>query len=227
MGVTVGACIRVTLIIKLPRSLRLPSLTRTSWAARVKWRADCPHCDMNPEQEVSFMATYKVALVPGDGVGPEVMAEAGKVLDALAASDGSVSFQYTHFPWGSNYYRETGRMMPEDGLEQLKPHDAILFGAVGDPDIPDHITLHGLILPIRRAFDQGVCLRPSYLYEGVASPLEGVNPGEIDMVVFRENTEGEYAPIGGFLYHGMPERSGGPVQCLYTKGHRKDNQGGL
>ena len=151
------------------------------------------------------MAIYKVALVPGDGVGPEVMAEAGKVLDALAASDGSVSFQYTHFPWGSNYYRETGRMMPEDGLEQLKPHDAILFGAVGDPDIPDHITLHGLILPIRRAFDQGVCLRPSYLYEGVASPLEGVNPGEIDMVVFRENTEGEYAPIGGFLYHGMPE----------------------
>ena len=118
------------------------------------------------------MAAYKVALVPGDGVGPEVMAEARKVLDALAASDGGMSFQYTHFPWGSSYYRETGRMMPEDGLEQLKPHDAILFGAVGDPDIPDHITLHGLILPIRRAFDQGVCLRPSYLYEGVTSPLE-------------------------------------------------------
>ena len=95
--------------------------------------------------------------------------------------------------------------MPEDGLEQLRPHDAILFGAVGDPYIPDHITLNGLILPIRRGFDQGVCLRPSYLYEGVRSPLADVRPGEIDMVVFRENTEGEYANVGGFLYQGMPE----------------------
>ncbi len=151
------------------------------------------------------MANYKVALVPGDGVGPEVVAEGRKVLDALAAGDQTISFQYTHFPWGSNYYRETGRMMPEDGLEQLRPHDAIFFGAVGDPHIPDHITLNGLILPIRRGFDQGVCLRPSYLYEGVRSPLVGVGPGEIDMTVFRENTEGEYAPVGGFLYQGMPE----------------------
>ena len=151
------------------------------------------------------MASYKVALVPGDGVGAEVVVEARKVLDSLAAQDGTISFQYTHFPWGSDYYRETGRMMPEDGLEQLRPHDAILFGAVGDPYIPDHITLNGLILPIRRGFDQGVCLRPSYLYEGVRSPLADVRPGEIDMVVFRENTEGEYANVGGFLYQGMPE----------------------
>ena len=151
------------------------------------------------------MATRRVALVPGDGVGPEVMEEARKVLDALMDQDGAMRFQYNLFPWGSNYYRETGRMMPEDGLEQLKPHDAILFGAVGDPHIPDHITLNGLILPIRRSFDQGICFRPSYLYEGVRSPLVGVGPGEIDMVVFRENTEGEYANVGGFLYQGMPD----------------------
>ena len=95
------------------------------------------------------MATYRVALVPGDGVGPEVVAEGRKVLDVVAALDGNIHFQYGLFPWGSSYYRETGRMMPEDGLEQLRAHDAILFGAVGDPDIPDHITLHGLILPIK------------------------------------------------------------------------------
>ena len=151
------------------------------------------------------MASYKLALIPGDGVGPEVIQEARKVLGALAAGTGSLSFEYSHYPWGSNYYRETGQMMPEDGLEQLRGHDAILFGAVGDPDIPDHITLNGLILPIRRGFDQGVCLRPSYLYPGVNSPLAGANAGEIDLVVFRENTEGEYANVGGFLYPGTAD----------------------
>ena len=134
------------------------------------------------------MATRKVALVPGDGVGPEVVAEARKVLDALAALAGNMSFQYTPFAWGSEYYRETGKMMPEDALDQLGSHDSILFGAVGDPNIPDHITVSGLVLPIRRGFDQGICLRPSYLYEGVRSPLAGARPGEIDLVVFRENT---------------------------------------
>ena len=151
------------------------------------------------------MATYKVAFVPGDGVGPEVMREARKVLDAMASADEGLAFSYNTFPWGSDYFRETGMMMPEDGLEQLRSHDTILFGAVGDPKIPDHITLNGLILPIRRRFDQGICLRPSYLYEGVRSPLEGVGPGEIDMVVFRENTEGEYANVGGSLYQGTPD----------------------
>ena len=151
------------------------------------------------------MATHKLAYVPGDGVGPEVLEEAMKVLDALAARDGELSFRHSHFPWGSGYYRETGRMMPEDGLDQLRSHDAILFGAVGDPDIPDHITLNGLILPIRRGFDQGICIRPSYLYDGVGSPLSGLGPGEIDLVVFRENTEGEYANAGGFLYEGTPD----------------------
>ena len=153
------------------------------------------------------MATYKVALIPGDGVGPEVVHEACKVLDALAGQQGSLQFHYTHFPWSSAYYRETGRMMPEDGLEQLRPHDAILLGAVGDPDIPDNVTLDGLLLPIRRGFDQGVCMRPSYLYEGVRSPLAKYGPGDIDMMVFRENTEGEYANVGGFLYQGTPEET--------------------
>jgi tartrate dehydrogenase/decarboxylase/D-malate dehydrogenase len=153
------------------------------------------------------MADYKVALVPGDGVGPEVVDEARKVLDALAAEGGGMSFHYSDFPWGSGYYRETGRMMPEDGLEQLRPHDAILLGAVGDPQIPDHITLNGLLLPIRRGFDQGICLRPSYLYQGVGSPLAGAKPGEIDMVVFRENTEGEYAHVGGSIYQGTPDEA--------------------
>ena len=151
------------------------------------------------------MAEYKIALIPGDGVGAEVVAEGTKVLDALAARDGSYSFEYSSFPWGSDYYRETSRMMPEGGLEEVAAHDAILFGAVGDPDIPDHITLHGLILPIRRQFDQGICLRPSLLFEGVESPLAGKAPGDIDLVVFRENTEGEYANMGGFMYQGTPE----------------------
>ena len=152
------------------------------------------------------MAEYNIAVIPGDGVGPEVIAEGRKTLEALAASGGP-SFRFTQFPWGSAYYRETGRLMPEDGLAQLSHFDAILFGAVGDPDIPDHITLHGLLLPMRRGFDQGVCVRPAYLYPGVTSPLSGKQPGDIDMVIFRENTEGEYAPVGGRLNAGTPHET--------------------
>ena len=148
------------------------------------------------------MAEYKLAVIPGDGVGLEVIAEGAKVLHALAAATPGLTFQYSEFPWGSQYYRETGRLMPEDGLEQLKACDAILFGAVGDPEIPDHITLQGLLLPMRRGFDQGVCIRPAYLHPGVASPLAGKMAGDIDLVIFRENTEGEYAPVGGRLYPG-------------------------
>ena len=148
------------------------------------------------------MPSYTVAVIAGDGIGPEVIAEGKKALEAIANSGGDFEFQFTDLPWGSDFYRETGMMMPPDGLERLRPHDTILFGAVGDPRIPDHITLHGLILPIRRGMDQGVCYRPSYLYEGVSSPLAGKAPGDIDMVVFRENTEGEYAPMGGRLYPG-------------------------
>ena len=150
------------------------------------------------------MAEYNLAVIPGDGVGPEVIAEGKKVLEAMAGGASGLSFNYADYPWGSDYYRETGMLMPEDGIEQLQSSDAILFGAVGDPNIPDHITLHGLLLPMRRRFDQGVCIRPSYLYPGVASPLVGKKAGDIDLVLFRENTEGEYAPVGGRLYGGTP-----------------------
>ena len=153
------------------------------------------------------MAEYNLAVIPGDGVGPEVIAEGKKVMEAVADNTDGLAFRYTEFSWGSAYYRETGRMMPEDGLDQLKSHDAILFGAVGDPNIPDHITLQGLLLPMRRVFDQGVCIRPCYLYPGVTSPLAGKEPGQIDLVIFRENTEGEYAPVGGRLYPGTPHET--------------------
>ena len=150
------------------------------------------------------MAEYNLAVIPGDGIGVEVIAEGRKVLEALGRETSGPGFRFTEFPWGSSYYRETGRLMPEDGLEVLKGFDSILFGAVGDPDIPDHITLHGLLLPMRRGFDQGICVRPAYLYPGVTSPLAGKKPGDIDMVIFRENTEGEYAPVGGRLNTGTP-----------------------
>ena len=154
-----------------------------------------------------MMTEYNLALIPGDGVGPEVVAEGKKILTALSNLEPELNFNYTEFPWGSAYYRETGKMRPDDGLSEGGKCDAILFGAVGDPNIPDHITLQGLLLRMLRAFDQGVCIRPSYLYPGVTSPLAGKEAGEIDLVIFRENTEGEYAPVGGRLYPGTPHET--------------------
>lgn len=154
------------------------------------------------------MAEYSLAVIAGDGIGPEVIAQGLRALDAAAqAQGGGLSFRTAEFPWGSDYYRETGRMMPADGLEQLAGYDAVLFGAVGDPNIPDHITLQGLLLPMRRAFDQAICVRPAVLYPGVASPIAGKSAGDIDLVIFRENTEGEYAPVGGRLYPGTPHET--------------------
>ena len=150
------------------------------------------------------MATYNIAVIPGDGVGPEVVAEGIKVLRAVEGRF-NIRLQLTDFPWGSEYFMEHGLMMPVDALDRLLPFDAIYFGAVGHPDIQDHITLNGLLLPIRRAFDQYVCLRPSTLYAGAESPLRGKKPGDIDMVVIRENTEGEYANVGGFQYQHTPQ----------------------
>ena len=153
------------------------------------------------------MPEYSLAVIAGDGIGPEVIAEGRKVLDAVAIQSDGLFFRVTEFPWGSDYYRETGRMMPEDGLERLSDYDAVLFGAVGDPDIPDHVTLQGLLLPMRRAFDQAICIRPAVLYPGVESPIAGKSAGDVDMVIFRENTEGEYAPVGGRLYPGTPHET--------------------
>ncbi|MDA1017456.1 MAG: 3-isopropylmalate dehydrogenase [Planctomycetota bacterium] len=141
----------------------------------------------------------RIAVIEGDGIGPEVTREAIRAADAAAAIDG-VSFEWRKFPWGSDYYFEHGRMAPADYLDTLAEFDAILLGAVGHPSVQDHITLNGLLLPIRRRFDQYVCLRPSYLYPGTQSPLRDKEPGSIDILVFRENTEGEYANVGGRLY---------------------------
>jgi tartrate dehydrogenase/decarboxylase/D-malate dehydrogenase len=146
---------------------------------------------------------YRIAVVPGDGIGREVVPAALVVLNAVAERSGFV-LETEQFPWGSEHYLEHGRMMDDDGLEQLRPFDAIFLGAVGHPKIQDHITLNGLLLPIRRAFDQYACVRPSRLLAGVSSPLVGKNPGDIDLVVVRENTEGEYSQVGGLLYPDTP-----------------------
>ena len=153
------------------------------------------------------MVTYNVAVIRGDGVGSEVIEEGLKVLRAVG-SEYDVVLDTTEFPWGSDYYFENGRMMPADGLDRLAAFDTIFFGAVGHPDIQDHVTLSGLLLPIRRTFDQYVCERPSVLFPGITSPLSGKKPWDIDMVVIRENAEGEYADVGGFQYMGLPEELG-------------------
>ena len=147
------------------------------------------------------MTTFRIAVIPGDGIGREVVPAAISVLEAAGERCG-FRFEWEHFPWGSAHYFERGCMMPGDGLERLRPFDAIFFGAVGDPKLQDNVTLNGLLLPIRRGFDQYACVRPAVLYPGVRSPLAGRQPGDIDFVVVRENTEGEYAQVGGLLYPG-------------------------
>src|SRR5438105_4727757 len=150
------------------------------------------------------MAASRIAVIGGDGIGPEVIEQAVRVADKAVARHEPAALEWNRLPWSSAYYKKTGKMMPEDGWKQLQKHDAILLGAVGSPDVPDHITLHGLLLPLRRKFDLYLNLRPAYLFDGVQSPLRDKAPGSIDMLVYRENTEGEYAPIGGRLYLGTP-----------------------
>jgi tartrate dehydrogenase/decarboxylase / D-malate dehydrogenase len=150
------------------------------------------------------MRKLSIGLLPGDGIGNEVTPAARRVLERAGEKHG-LAFSFEDFDWGSDYYFRHGAMMPVDALDRLRRHDAILLGAVGHPDIPDHITLHGLLLPIRRSFDLYANVRPAYLYAGVPSPLKNAAPGSIDMVVIRENTEGEYAPVGGFVHHHFPD----------------------
>ncbi|MES3517237.1 MAG: isocitrate/isopropylmalate family dehydrogenase [Natronomonas sp.] len=145
---------------------------------------------------------HQISVIPGDGIGPEVVSAVKPLLDEVAAEEG-FELEYTDYDWGTERYLEEGAMMPDDALDQIVDDDAILLGAVGHPDVPDHITLHGLLLPIRKQFNQQVCKRPSILYEGVESPLRGYESGDIDFVVFRENTEGEYADIGGRTHQGF------------------------
>lgn len=148
--------------------------------------------------------THRIALIPGDGIGPEVVAEGVRLLDAVAAADGSFDFEFTSFPWGCEHYLRTGQMMPEDGIERLRGFDAILLGAVGFPGVPDHVSLRDLLLRIRHDFDEYVNVRPVRLLKGAPCPLKGVEPGQIDMTFIRENSEGEYAGSGSWLYAGTP-----------------------
>jgi len=141
--------------------------------------------------------THRIAVLPGDGVGPEVVAEARKAVDALG-----LALSWIELPWGSAFYREHGRMMPEDALETLPSHDALLLGAMGDSSIPDHITLWGAILEIRQGLDLWANVRPCRLLPGIPSPLGGAKPVDVDFVVVRENTEGEYAGVGGRSHKG-------------------------
>src|ERR1700688_5284629 len=147
------------------------------------------------------MREYKMAAIPADGIGKEVIAAGLEVMKVVEARDGGFRLVVETFPWGSDYYRKTGRMMAEDGLDTLRRFDAIYFGAVGDPEIPDHLTLWGLRLPICQGFDQYANLRPARLLPGVTSPMK--NGEKIDWVIVRENTEGEYSGAGGRVHTGL------------------------
>src|SRR3954453_4170158 len=150
------------------------------------------------------MKTFTIGVIAGDGVGVEVVPQARRVLEQVGKKH-DVNFAFQDFDWGAEHFFRWGRMMPAGAIDLLQPCDAILLGAVGHPEIPDHTTLNGLLLPIRRAFDQYANVRPAYLYPGVASPLSRPKGGDIDFVVVRENTEGEYAQVGGFVYQMQPE----------------------
>ncbi len=154
--------------------------------------------------EKSNSRKYKIATIPGDGIGKEVVPEGIRVLDAAARRFG-FSLLWQSFDWSCETYARTGHMMPADGLEQLRSFDAVFLGAVGYPGVPDHISLWGLLIPIRRGFHQYVNLRPVRLLKGMEATVKNFAPGDIDFYVVRENTEGEYSEIGGRLYKGTPD----------------------
>jgi tartrate dehydrogenase/decarboxylase/D-malate dehydrogenase len=159
---------------------------------------------------------HAIAAIPADGIGPEVIAAGIRVLESLERRLGDVRFRIQHFDWGSDYYKRHGVLMPADGLAQLKPFDAIYFGAVGAPDVPDHITLWGLRLPICQGFDQYANVRPTRILPGITSPLRHVGPGDLDWVIVRENSEGEYSGHGGRAHKGLPEEVGTEV-AIFTR----------
>ncbi|MBU3907720.1 MAG: tartrate dehydrogenase [Gammaproteobacteria bacterium] len=151
------------------------------------------------------MKTYKIAAIPGDGIGKEVVSAGVEVLQALAEMDQGFKLEFDHFDWGSDRYKASGSFMPADGVEQLKHYDAILFGAVGAPDVPDNLSLWGLRLAICQPMDQYANVRPTRILPGIRSPLAGVKAGDLDWVIVRENTEGEYSGQGGRTHRGLPE----------------------
>lgn len=162
------------------------------------------------------MREYKIAAIPGDGIGPEVIEAGLEVLRVLERRDGGFRLSVETLPWGSDYYKKHGVMMPEDGLETLKPKDAIYFGAVGAPDLPDHLTLWGLRLAICQGMDQYANVRPTRILPGIDGPLRDCKPGDLDWVIVRENSEGEYAGTGGRVHRGFPEEVGMDV-AVFTR----------
>jgi tartrate dehydrogenase/decarboxylase / D-malate dehydrogenase len=166
----------------------------------------------------STSRVYRIAAIPGDGIGQEVISAGIEVLDALAARDASFRFAFDHFDWGSDYYKTHGVMMPADGRAQIATHDAIFFGAVGAPDVPDHVTLWGLRLAICQPFDQYANVRPTRILPGIVSPLRHVSGPELDWVIVRENSEGEYAGVGGRVHQGHPEEVATDVSMMTRAG---------
>ncbi len=162
------------------------------------------------------MNTYRIASIPADGIGPEVISAGLEVLDALATRDGGFKLEVDNYDWGSAYFRKHGVFMPAGSLETLKKADAIYFGAVGAEDIPDHISLWGLRLTICQGFDQYANIRPTRVLPGVTSPLRGVGPGDLDWLIVRENSEGEYAGHGGRAHRGLPEEVATEV-AIFTR----------
>ena len=150
------------------------------------------------------MKKFKIACIPGDGIGKEVIPASQVVLEALAEGQNQLGFEFTSFDWGGDYYRQHGIMMPADGLDALRPMDAILFGSAGDPQIPDHITLWGLRLKICQGFDQYANVRPTRILPGIDAPLKRCTPEQLNWVIVRENSEGEYAGVGGRAHQGHP-----------------------
>jgi tartrate dehydrogenase/decarboxylase / D-malate dehydrogenase len=164
------------------------------------------------------MKIYRIATIPGDGIGKEVVPAGQQVLEALAASSNGFRFQFESFDWGGDYYRKHGAMMPEDGLDAIRDKDAILFGSAGDPDIPDHITLWGLRLRICQGFDQYANVRPTRILPGIDAPLKRCKPEDLNWVIVRENSEGEYSGVGGRIHRGHPIEAATDVSIMTRAG---------
>ncbi|WP_028354964.1 tartrate dehydrogenase [Bordetella petrii] len=164
------------------------------------------------------MKTYRIATIPGDGIGKEVIPAGRQAMQALAEADGSFAFAFQDFDWGGDYYRRHGVMMPADGLDLLRGHDAILFGSAGDPDIPDHVTLWGLRLKICQGLDQYANVRPTRILPGIDAPLKRCGPGDLDWVIVRENSEGEYSGVGGRVHQGLPIEAATDVSMMTRAG---------
>jgi tartrate dehydrogenase/decarboxylase/D-malate dehydrogenase len=167
------------------------------------------------------MRTHRIAAIGGDGIGPEVVNAGLEVLKTCAERDGGFTLDGEHFDWGSDYYNKHGVMMPEGGTDQLRSFDAILFGAVGAPDIPDHITLWGLRLAICQPLDQHANVRPTRVLPGIISPLRNVSGPELDWVIVRENSEDEYSGVGGRVHRGLPEEVAADVSIMTRSGTRR------